>query len=113
MEFAAQQTIPNSNLTYAISPAIKQYTLLDLGFEKTKAGNFKYSGSLDRQNPFQPAAKLNIMVNADLTGFKLSLVNATGMKTVDIFKLTRAAEFQTQLDFIMAEMIERGIFVQA
>ena len=38
---------------YAISDQIKEYTLLDLGFEKTKRGNFKYEGSLDRHNPFR------------------------------------------------------------
>ncbi len=44
MEFAAKQTIPNSTITYAISPEIKQYTLLDLALKKPKPATLNIAG---------------------------------------------------------------------
>lgn len=112
MEYQAQVKLPGDDATYAISPEIKPYTLLDLGFEKTRRGNYKYTGSLDRQNPFKPAARLTITVNGDLTGFKMATVNATGLNQVNIFKHARSEEFTLQYHFILDEMVERGIFTK-
>lgn len=113
MQFQASQQLTGDPTTYQISDQIKQYPLIDLGFEKTRQGNFKYEGSLDRQNPFKPVAKLRIVINQDLTGFKMDTVNATGLQKINIFQMPRAEEFQTQLHFIMDEMVEREIFKRA
>ena len=110
MEYQAQIKLAGDADTYRISPQIKPYTLLDLGFEKSKRGNYKYSGSLDRTNPFQPAARLIITVAGDLSGFKMETVNATGFNKINIFTHARQAEFTLQYHFILDEMVTRGIF---
>jgi hypothetical protein len=110
MEFQKAVQLPGDSDTYVISPEIKEYTLIDLGFDKTKRGNYRYLGSLDRKSPFKPFARLQITVNDDLTGFKMDTVNATGFSKVNIFKQQRKDEFITQLHFILNEMVERGIF---
>ncbi|WP_251547003.1 DUF1831 domain-containing protein [Limosilactobacillus caecicola] len=110
MEFQQSVQLPGDVDTYQISPQIKEYTLLDLGFEKTNRGNFRYLGSLDRKSPFKPFARLQITVNGDLTGFKMDTVNTNGFAKVNIFKQQRKDEFVTQLHFILNEMVERGIF---
>ncbi|WP_304249308.1 cysteine desulfurase [Limosilactobacillus gastricus] len=110
MQFQASQQITGDSITYQISEHIKQYPLIDLGFEKTRQGNYKYEGSLDRQNPFKPVAKLRIVINQDLTGFKMETVNANGLQKINIYQMPRAEEFKTQLQFIMDEMVEREIF---
>ena len=110
MEYPKVNQLPGDADKYAISSRIKEYTLLDLGFEKTKRGNFRYLGSLDRQSPFKPFARLQITVNDDLSGFKMDTVNSNGLTRVNIFNQARKDEFVTQLHFILDEMVERGIF---
>lgn len=110
MEFKKTNQLAGDSDVYSVSSDIKEYTLLDLGFEKTKRGNFKYTGSLDRENPFKPFARLQIIFNSDLSGFKMDTVNTTGFAKVNIFKQERSDEFITQLHFILDEMVERGIF---
>lgn len=110
MEFQKAVQLTGDSDTYAISDQIKEYTLLDLGFEKTKRGNYRYLGSLDRKSPFKPFARLQITVNDDLSGFKMDTVNSTGFAKVNIFNQPRRDEFVTQLHFILNEMVDRGIF---
>ena len=49
MEFTKTVQISGDKDKYTISPEIKKYALLDLGFEQTNRGNFEYLGrSLDQ-----------------------------------------------------------------
>lgn len=110
MQFQKSVRLMGDQDTYTISPQIKEYTLLDLGFEKTQRGNYRYLGSLDRESPFKPFARLQITVNSDLSGFKMDTVNTNGFAKVNIFKQKRRDEFVTQLHFILNEMVDRGVF---
>lgn len=110
MEFAKSVKLPGDQTTYVVSPDIKEYTLLDLGFEKTKRGNYKYSGSLDRKSPFKPFARLQITFASDLSGFKMDTVNTNGFNKLNIFTQARHEEFETQLHFILDEMVDRHVF---
>lgn len=112
MEFKASNRLAGDSIVYSISPEIKEYTLIDLGFEKTRRGNFKYKGSLDRQSPFKPQARLLITINEEMSAFKIDTVNTNGLAHVNIFKADRHEEFETQLRFILNEMVDRGIFTQ-
>ena len=112
MEFTKQVQIPVDSDTYAISGDIKKYALLDLGFEQTKRGNFEYKGSLDTDNPFNPVARLRILINVDLDGFKMETLSGNGMRKVNIFKHQRAAEFVEQYHYILDEMIDRHVLVK-
>lgn len=112
MVYQASVQVPGDQTTYAISPNIKKYSLIDLGFEQTRQGNYKYTGSLDRTNPFKPAAKLQITVNAELTGFKMDTVSANGLRKINIFTGPRSEEFVTQYHFILDEMVAREILTK-
>lgn len=109
MEFTKSIQIPGDADTYSISPEIKKYTLLDLGFEETKRGNFEYKGSLDTDNPFKPVARLRILIAADLSGMKMETVSGNGLQKINIFKHARAAEFVEQYHYILNEMIKRQV----
>ncbi|KIS03073.1 DUF1831 domain-containing protein [Paucilactobacillus wasatchensis] len=110
MAFEKRVQVIGDTDTYSISPAIKKYTLRDLGFEVSKRGSFTFERSLDPSSPYKAAAKLKIVVNDDLTGFKMNTVNASGTGTMNIFTSTRTDEFVTQYHYVLAEMIDRGVF---
>lgn len=112
MEFQTTGQVQGDKDRYQLSPNIKPYPLMDLGFEKTKRGNYKYAGSLDRTNPFKPAARLKIVVAGDLSGFKIETVNASGDRKFNIFTSPRKDEFVLQYHFILDEMVKREIFVK-
>ncbi|MDO4903320.1 MAG: DUF1831 domain-containing protein [Limosilactobacillus sp.] len=111
MEFAKSVKLNGDKDTYSISPDIKKFTLMDLGFEQTRMGNFEYKGSLDTDNPFKPIARLRILINADLDGFKMETVSGNGARKINIFTHQRSAEFVEQLHFILKEMCERNVFI--
>ncbi|KRK74392.1 hypothetical protein FD02_GL000997 [Lacticaseibacillus nasuensis JCM 17158] len=98
--------------TYAISPAIKRYTLMDLGFTKTKNGGFQLARSLDPNSPFTAAPKLKMMVSADLSAFQLSVTTGNGLKAIDIFKTAATSDNVVQYHYILAELIERSVLVK-
>lgn len=112
MAFEKQVKVVGDSETYVISPAIKKYTLRDLGFEISKRGTFTFERSLDPNSPYKAAAKLKIVVNEDLTGFKMNTVNASGTIAMNIFTNARADEFSTQYHYILDEMVERGVFIK-
>lgn len=113
MEFTKSVRLPDDQVTYTISPEIKKYTLIDLGFEQTRRGNFEYKGSLDTDNPFKPVARLRILINADLDGFKMETVTGNGARKINIFNHQRSAEFVEQLHFILKEMLTRNVFISS
>ena len=109
MDFAKKVKVPGDQTTYSLSPEVKRYALIDLGFEETKRGNFEYKGSLDTDNPFKPVARLRILINADLTGFKMETVTGNGARKINIFNHQRSAEFVEQYHFILDEMLKRNV----
>lgn len=112
MEFTKSVQITGDNDKYTINPAIKKYALLDLGFEQTKRGNFEYRGSLDTDNPFKPVARLRILINSDLDGFKMETLSGNGLRKINIFTHQRSAEFVQQYHYILGEMVDRQIFTK-
>lgn len=111
MQFTKAVKVPGDSVTYELSPDVKRYTLLDLGFEETRRGNFEYVGSVDTDNPFKPVAKLRILIASDFSGFKMETVTGNGASKINIFKHARAAEFVEQYHYILKEMLDRHVFV--
>ncbi|MCI1986023.1 MAG: DUF1831 domain-containing protein [Lactobacillus sp.] len=95
--------------TYQISAQVKRYTLMDLGFTKTKNGNFQLERSLDPNSPFTAANKLKITFKADLSAFQMSVTTGNGLKALNIFKDARNADNVEQYHYIIAELIERQV----
>lgn len=110
MEFVKQLQIPGDIDAYKISEGIKKYTLIDLGFEESRRGNFLYSGSLDSNNPFKPMARLKITINPELSGFKMETVNTNGFAKVNIFKHPQHERLERQYHYILDEMVNRHVF---
>ena len=81
MQFVKTVQLQGDSDKYSVSPDIKRYTLIDLGFEETKRGNFEYVGSVDTDNPF------------------------------NLFTHPRAKEFVEQYHFILKEMLKRNVFL--
>ena len=111
MQFVKTVQLQGDADKYSLSPDIKRYTLIDLGFEDTKRGKFEYVGSVDTDNPFKPVAKLRILISADLSGFKMETVTGNGMRKINIFTHPRAKEFVEQYHFILKEMLKRDVFL--
>ncbi|WP_390408347.1 DUF1831 domain-containing protein [Lacticaseibacillus jixiensis] len=99
--------------TYAISSGVKRYTLMDLGFVKTKNGNFQLERSLDPNSPFTAANKLRITFKADLSAFQMGVTTGNGLKAVDIFKSDKTADNVEQYNYIITELIDRDVIVEA
>lgn len=112
MQFTKSVQIRGDSDTYSISTDIKKYALLDLGFEQTRRGNFEYKGSLDTDNPFNPVARLRILIDSDLTGFKMETLSGNGLRKVNIFTHPRSAEFVEQYHYILKEMLDRHVLVK-
>ena len=112
MEFEKSIQLQGDPDRYSLSAEIKRYTLIDLGFEETKRGNFEYVGSVDTKNPFKPVAKLRILINSDLSGFKMETITGNGTRKINIFNHQRSAEFVEQYHFILKEMLQRDVFVK-
>lgn len=112
MAFSTSVQVKGDQDTYEISDQIKKYTLRDLGFDVSNKGTFSYERSLDPTSPYAAGAKLKIAVNADLTGFKMNTVNASGTQSMNIFTNQRANEFVQQYHYILDEMVERGVFIK-
>ncbi|MBD5805979.1 cysteine desulfurase [Lactobacillus sp. 0.1XD8-4] len=112
MDFTKTVQITGDKDKYTLSPAVKKYALLDLGFEQTKRGNYEYLGSLDTNNPFKPVARIRILINGDLNGFKMETLSGNGLRKINIFNHQRAAEFVQQYHYILDEMVDRQIFTK-
>ncbi|MFD1483741.1 DUF1831 domain-containing protein [Lacticaseibacillus baoqingensis] len=95
--------------TYQVSPQVKRYTLMDLGFIKTKNGNFQLERSLDPNSPFTAANKLKVTFKADLSAFQMDVTTGNGLKALNIFKNPQNADNVVQYNYIIAELIERQV----
>lgn len=98
---------------YRLSSELKLFTLSDLGFMKTRNGNFELKRSLDPNSPYlKKAIKLKIMIKQDLKTFKMVIVDGSELKEVDIFSTDKYENERTQFDFLMNNFILRKVFVK-
>ncbi|CAJ2232388.1 hypothetical protein [Fructilactobacillus sanfranciscensis] len=99
---------------YQLSSELKLFTLSDLGFTKTRNGNFEFKRSLDPNSPYlKKSIKLKVMIKQDLKSFKLSVVDGSELKEVDIFSTDKYENERTQFDFLMDNFILRKVFIKS
>ncbi|CAM2801970.1 DUF1831 domain-containing protein [Dellaglioa algida] len=96
-------------VTYELSADVKKYTLRDLGFAETKAGNFQLERSLDPNSPFNQGIKVKIVVDKTLSGFKMSTTTANGLKAVNIFKDENKKAETEQFDYVIGQLVDRDV----
>ena len=95
MAYTTEAQIKGDSQVYGLSPQIKRYSLLDVGFLELKNGKFQ----------------LEMTVNKDLKKFKLMTTTASGLQQVDIFKRNDPAMLE-QLQYILAELLDRDILIK-
>lgn len=112
MAFESSVSLKDCRYTYHISSAIKKYTLRDTTFEQTKAGHYQLSRLLEEIPNSHKGYLLKIIINQDLTGFKINLTDKTGLHLVNIFKSEANKVIQEKFYFLMDSLVERDIFTK-
>ncbi|MDR0846881.1 MAG: DUF1831 domain-containing protein [Lactobacillales bacterium] len=111
MAFAKEVKLENSEFTYTLGADVKRFLLKDVGFEETKAGNFKLVRAIKPLPTSKEDFKLEIMVEGDLSGFRMKVTTPNGLKTVDIFDGNHEM-VADKFYFMMDGFIERGVFAK-
>ncbi|MFD1124903.1 DUF1831 domain-containing protein [Lentilactobacillus raoultii] len=109
MAFSTAVKLTGDSHTYELSPAIKKYTLKDLGFTITKAGNYSLDRSLDPNSPYGTGYKFKMMVAKGLDGFRMSVTTGNGLQKVNIFKNPETQSSVEQLNFLINNLINREV----
>ncbi|PCS08833.1 cysteine desulfurase [Lactococcus piscium] len=86
---------------------------MDTTFMKNKIGNFELSRILEQVPNSGDGPLLKIIVNSDLTGFKLSITDKAGLRHINIFKSPENKMIQDKFYFQMNALVDRGVFKKA
>ncbi len=112
MAFEQTVALKNCNYRYSINPTVKKYTLRDNTFEQTKVGNHQLTRMLEEVPNSNQGFLLKIIINPDLTGFKLNITDKSGLRLVDIFKPAANTVIQEKFYFLMDSLVDREIFTK-
>lgn len=112
MAFEKSVTLKDCNFTYEISPSIKKYILRDSTFEQTPVGNFQLTRMLEAVPNSNQGFLLKIILNKDLSGFKINITDKSGLKLVNIFKEGSDKVIQEKFYFLMDSLVDRDIFTK-
>ena len=86
---------------------------MDTTFIKNKLGNYELTRILENVPNSGDGPILKIIVKSDLSGFKLSVTDKSGLKNMNIFKSADNKMIQEKFYFQMNALVDRGIFVKA
>ena len=111
MAFITEKQLDGGKYSYKLSPNIKKFTLKDTTFMENKLGNFEFSRMLEEVPNSGSGFLLKIIVNKDLTGFKLSVTDKSGLRNVNIFK-NASSIIQEKFYFQMDAFVDRDVFVK-
>ena len=109
MAYQSEVKLQGDSRTFKLSPNLKKYTLMDLGFQIRKNGSFQLERSLDITSPYNQGAKLKVVIKPDFDKFKLNVVTANGLREVDIFKREQDQPLVVQYNFYINQLIEREV----
>lgn len=111
MAFTKTVQLAGDTTTYMISPQIKKYALLDTGFIQQRNGSYQLQRQLETDKAFADSFKLKVVVNADLSGVKMKVVNAKGTAVINIFNHQNAPALTEQLQYFVNELVKREILL--
>ncbi|MCL2676429.1 MAG: DUF1831 domain-containing protein [Streptococcaceae bacterium] len=111
MAFITEKHFDDSNYTYSLSPKIKKYTLKDTTFMVNKTGAFEFTRLLEEVPNSNSGFLLKIIINPNLTGFKMSITDQSGLRNVNIFK-NASPMIQEKFYFQMQALVDREVFEQ-
>jgi hypothetical protein len=86
---------------------------MDTTFIKNRLGNFELTRILENVPNSGEGPLLKIIVKSDLSGFKLSITDKSGLKNMNIFKSEDNKMIQEKFYFQMNTLVDRGVFVKA
>lgn len=112
MAFEQTITLKNCLYSYTITPSVKKYTLRDNTFEQGKAGNYQLTRILEEVPNSNQGFLLKIIINPELTSFKINITDQSGLRLVDIFKPESNKVIQEKFYFLMDSLVDRGIFTK-
>ena len=110
MAFETAIHLKDSAYRYTIDPQIKRYTLRDNTFEETKAGHYQLSRLLENVPNSGQGFLLKIIINKDLTAFKINITDPSGLHLVNIFKEGADSVIKEKFYFLMDSLVDRQIF---
>jgi hypothetical protein len=113
MAFLSEKHLDDSRYTYKLSPTIKKYTLIDTTFIKNRIGHYELTRILEKVPNSGEGPLLKIIINSDLTGFKLSITDQSGLKNINIFKSDDNKMLQEKFYFQLDALVDRDIFIKA
>ncbi|MFT8909344.1 MAG: DUF1831 domain-containing protein [Lentilactobacillus diolivorans] len=109
MAFSKIAKVNGDPAQYEISENIKRYTLKDLGFVETQAGNFSLERSLDPNSPYNAGYKFKMMVSKNMDGFRMAITTGNGLQKYNIFKTQDTKESVEQYHFLIDNLISREV----
>lgn len=112
MAFEKAVALKDCDFIYEISPNIKKYTLRDNTFEQTPVGHFQLTRMLEEVPNSNQGFLLKIILNKDLSGFKINVTDKSGLKLVNIFKEGSNKVIQEKFYFLMDSLVDRNIFTK-
>ncbi|MCB5080225.1 DUF1831 domain-containing protein, partial [Streptococcus mutans] len=86
MAFEKTIQLPDCKYSYTISSKVKKFTLQDTTFTQNKLGNYEFNRLLEKIPNSGEGFPLKITINKDLTAFKLTITDKSGLRLVNIFK---------------------------
>ncbi|MBP2621061.1 DUF1831 domain-containing protein [Streptococcus panodentis] len=110
MAFQTSVSLANCEFTYSLHSNVKKFTLRDNTFAQTKVGNYELSRLLEAVPNSGNGFLLKIIINKDLTGFKINITDKSGLRLVNIFKSADNDILQQKFYFLMDSLVERHIF---
>lgn len=112
MAFSKKVNLKNCLFAYEIDPHIKKYTLADNTFVQNKLGNYELTRMLEEIPNSGEGFLLKIIINKELTGFKINITDKSGLRLIDIFKSSGNPVIQQKFYFLMDSLVERNIFTK-
>lgn len=112
MAFTKQVQLAGDKTVYELSKKVKKYALLDTGFVKQTNGSYQLQRQIETEKSFEKSFKLKIVVNEELTGFKMKIVNAKQTAVLNIFDHQNATALVEQFNYFVEELINRDILIR-
>ena len=103
MAFEKSIHLTDCKYRYTISPNVKKFTLRDTTFVQNKIGNYELHRLLEKVPNSGEGFPLKITINKDLTGFKLSITDKSGLRNVNIFKNEESSHLARKILLLDAE----------
>lgn len=105
-------TVKVGQWTYAINKNIKEYTLCDAGFIKTRRGNYRYTHPLYLDSPYDTIGVLKIDINESLTKLEILTTGNDQMTKINLFKNNKLKPVVDLLKFNLDDLVDREILKQ-